>query len=49
MGIMMEPIADTSATLEPVMPPKKKQATTSTMARPPRSLPNIALASATRR
>ena len=45
----MAPMADTSATQEPVTPPKNMQETTSTRASPPLSRPTRALASTTMR
>src|SRR5688572_9437032 len=48
-GIMVEPMADTSATVEPEMPEKIYSATTTAIDRPPRTQPMSTCASRTRR
>jgi hypothetical protein len=48
-GIMVDPMAETSATVEPEMPEKMYSATTTAMERPPRTQPTSAWASRTRR
>ena len=46
-GTSRELMADTSAAVEPEMPEKRTSATTTTMARPPRTWPTIAMARST--
>ncbi len=48
-GIIVAPIAETSATVEPEMPEKMYSATTTAMARPPRIQPTSACARCTER